>query len=169
MERLAAETGETVNLGVLEEDRAVNIHKVEGRGLLRLHLELGRGVPAHATAALGKVLLAGLEANDLDQWLRTCRLVRLTPRTLTDRKALRRALRQVAARGYAVDDEQCSLGLRCVAVPVRDRRGVVVAGVSISGPTQRLPMDVRHRVAGKVRAAGLETSRRLGYAERPGR
>lgn len=163
MDRLSAETGETANLGVLEEDRVVNIHKVEGPHLLRLHLDLGRGVPAHATA-LGKVLLAGLDPNDLDRWLRATRLTRLTPRTLTQRAPLRRALREAATRGYALDDEECSLGLRCVAAPVRDRRGAVVAGVSVSGPSQRLPSATLHRMAARVRAAGLEISRRLGYS-----
>lgn len=163
MERLAAETRETVNLGVLEKDRVVNIHKVDGPQLLRMHLDLGRGVPSHATA-LGKVLLAGLNPEDLDRWLRAYRLTRLTRNTLTDREALREALRQVADLGYAYDNEECSLGLRCVAAPVRDRRGAVVAAVSISGPTQRLPVDKLRRMAAAVKAAGLEISRVLGYA-----
>lgn len=165
MERLSAETGETVNLGVLEGDRVVNIHKVEGRQLLRIHLDVGRGVPAHATA-LGKVALADLPGDELDRWLKATRLVRLTRKTITERRALRAVLSETAERGYAFDNEECSLGLRCVAAPVRDRRGVVVAGVSISGPTQRLRSETLHRLAAPVRAAGLEISRRLGYSGR---
>lgn len=162
MEQLSAQTGETVNLGVLEEDRVVNIHKVAGAQLIRIHLELGQGVPAHATA-LGKVLLAGLDREALDRWLKTCRLTRLTPHTITDRRVLRRVLRDVAERGYAVDNEECSVGLRCIAAPIQDRRGIVVAGVSISGPTARLAAEALHRMAGRVRAIGLEISRQLGY------
>lgn len=167
MERLAADTRETVNLGVLEKDRVVNIHKVDGPQLLRLHLDLGRGVPSHATA-LGKVLLAGLNGEDLNRWLRVYRLTRLTRNTLTERRALREALRQVADFGYAYDDEECSLGLRCVAAPVRDRRGAVVAAVSISGPTQRLSMEKLRRMAAVVKAAGLQISQSLGYPGAPG-
>lgn len=163
MERLAADTRETVNLGVLEEDRVINIHKVDGPQLLRIHLDLGRRVPAHATA-LGKILLAGLNPADLDRWLRAHRLTRLTRNTLTDRKALREALRQVAETGYAYDDEECSLGLRCVASPVRDGRGAVMAALSISGPTQRLSPDKLRRMAAAVKTAGLQISRGLGYA-----
>jgi IclR family KDG regulon transcriptional repressor len=77
MERLAEETGETVNLGVLDGTRVVNLHKVESRHLLRMHMEVGGGVPAHATA-LGKVLLAALEPSDLTQRLGSQRLTRLT-------------------------------------------------------------------------------------------
>jgi DNA-binding IclR family transcriptional regulator len=163
MDRLSAETGETVNLGVLEQDRVVNLHKVEAPQLLRMHLQVGRGVPAHATA-LGKVLLAGLEPADLDRWLKAHRLTGLTPHTITERRALRRALRQAAERGYSLDNEECSVGLRCVAAAIRDRRGTVVAAVSISGPTRRLPLETIHRLVGPVRAAALEISRRLGYA-----
>lgn len=163
MERLSADTGETVNLGVLERDRVVNIHKVDGPTFLRMHLNVSGGVPAHATA-LGKVLLAGLRPEDLDRLLKTSRLTRLTPKTLTSRRALQEALRQVADRGLAIDDEECSLGLRCVAAPVRDRRGAVVAAVSISGPTQRLPSEMLRRLAAAVMAAGQEISRRLGYS-----
>ncbi len=161
MERLSAQVGETANLGVLEGDRVISLHKVEGPHLLRMHLDPGRGVPAHATA-LGKVLLAGLPADELETWLRSHRLVRLTRHTLTER--LRAAVRHAAARGFAVDNEECSLGLRCVAAPIRDRRGSVVAAVSISGPTQRIPMESIRRLAALVREAGLEISRRLGYA-----
>lgn len=163
MERLSAQVGETANLGVLEGDRVISLHKVEGPHLLRMHLDPGRGVPAHATA-LGKVLLAGLPADELETWLRSHRLVRLTRHTLTDRRAVHAAVRQAAARGFAVDNEECSLGLRCVAAPIRDRRGSVVAAVSISGPTQRIPMESIRRLAELVREAGLEISRRLGYA-----
>jgi len=162
MTRLSAETAESVNLGVLEGAVVLNIHRIDGPHLVRIQLEPGRGVPAHATA-LGKVLLAGLAPEELERWRRETRLVRLTPRTITDWPRLARALRQAAERGWAVDDEECSLGLRCVAAPVRDARGAVVAGVSVSGPSQRLSHDRLSRLGTSVKAAGLEISRRLGY------
>jgi DNA-binding IclR family transcriptional regulator len=163
MERLAEETGETVNLGVLDGTRVVNLHKVESRHLLRMHMEVGGGVPAHATA-LGKVLLAALEPSKLSERLAGQRLRRLTRRTIGDRASLRRTLSRIRAQGFAIDDEECSLGLRCVAAPIRDRRGVVVAALSISGPSQRLPGQILSRLAENVQAAAQEVSRRLGFA-----
>lgn len=162
MQRLAAETGETVNLGVLDGTRVVNLHKVESRHLLRMHMEIGGGVPAHATA-LGKVLLAGLPPAEVARRLRGRRLTRLTRRTIADRPALWRALARVREQGFAIDDEECSLGLRCVAAPILDHRGSVVAALSISSPSQRLPHAVLSRMAELVRAAAREVSRRLGY------
>ena len=162
MERLAAETGETVNLGVLDGARVVNLHKVESRHLLRMHMEVGGGVPAHATA-LGKVLLAALESSELGRHLGDQRLTRLTRRTIGDRATLRKMLARIRQQGFAIDDEECSLGLRCVAAPILDHRGAVVAALSISGPTQRLSHAALTGMAGDTRAAALEVSRRLGY------
>jgi DNA-binding IclR family transcriptional regulator len=168
MERLAAETGETVNLGVLDGTRVVNLHKVESRQLLRMHIEVGGGMPAHATA-LGKVLLAALEPAQVAQRLRHRRLERLTRRTLGDRAALGTALARIREQGFAIDDEECSLGLRCVAAPIRDHRATVLAALSISGPSQRLSHPVLSRLAETVRAAAREVSQRLGYPMGPPR
>ncbi len=162
MERLAAETGETVNLGVLDGTRVVNLHKVESRHLLRMHMEVGGGVPAHATA-LGKVLLAALRPFEVAERLGAQRLTRQTRRTIGDRPSLRRTLARIRAQGFAIDDEECSLGLRCVAAPILDHRGSAVAALSLSGPTQRLSHVALARMAGDIRAAALEVSRRLGY------
>lgn len=163
MERLAAETGEAVNLGVLDGTRVVNLHRVESPHLLRVHLEVGGGVPAHATA-LGKVLLAFLGETGVMQRLRGHRLERVTPRTIGDRAALRSALVRIREQGFAIDDEECSLGLRCVAAPILDHRGSVAAGLSIAGPSQRLSLATLSVMGGVVRAAAQEISRRLGHA-----
>lgn len=162
MERLATETGETVNVGVLDGTRVVNLHKVESRHLLRMHMEVGGGVPAHATA-LGKVLLTALTQAEIAERLGGRRLERLTHRTIADRAALWRVLARVREQGFALDDEECSLGLRCVAAPILDHRGSVVAALSISGPSQRLPHQVLGRLVERVRAAAREVSHRLGH------
>jgi IclR family acetate operon transcriptional repressor len=166
MERLAADAGETANLGVLDGGRVVNLHKVLGPHPVRLHIDAVGGVPAHATA-LGKVLLADLPADELDRRLGSRPLVRLTSKTIGDRAVLRAELARVGQRGYAVDDEECSPGLRCVAAPVRDRLGAVVAAVSVSGPARRLPRQRLVGLGSAVRAAALAISRRLGFEPAP--
>ena len=162
MDRLAAQTGEAVNLGVLDGTRVVNVHRVESQHLLRMHLEIGGGIPAHATA-LGKALLAALPAEEVSRRLRGQRLERLTPNTIADRSALRNALARVRAAGFATDDEECSLGLRCVAAPILDNRGLVAAAVSVSGPSLRLPLASLTGLSGPVREAAREISHRLGH------
>jgi len=162
MQRLAGETGETVNLGLLDGTRVVNLHKVEGRHLLRMHLELGGGAPAHATA-LGKVLLAALKPAEVARRLHARRLERLTSRTIGDRRSLGTALARIREQGFAIDDEECSLGLRCVAAPILNHLGSVVAALSVSGPSQRLPGQLLSSLAGSVRAAAQDISQRLGF------
>lgn len=162
MQRLASETGEAVNLGVLDGTRVVNLHRVESPHLLRVHLEVGGGVPAHATA-LGKVLLAFLGEAAAMRRLQGHRLERVTPRTIRDRTALRTALRRIREQGYALDDEECSLGLRCVAAPIVDHRGSVAAALSVSGPSQRLSPSTLQALAGRVQAAARDISMRLGH------
>lgn len=165
MEQLALETGENVNLGVLEGRRVINLHRVPGRHPVRLHLDISGGAPAHATG-LGKVLLASLPPEALRRLLGRAPLERLTPRTIRTRTALRRELEVVAARGYAVDDEECSLGLRCVAAPIRDARGTVVAAISVAAPAFRLPRERLVSLAAKVMAAAREISGGLGWSPR---
>jgi IclR family KDG regulon transcriptional repressor len=162
MERLATEACESVNLGVLEADRVLNIHKVQGPHPIRLHIDAPGGVAAYATG-LGKVLLAGLASGELERRLAGARLARLTPTTITTRRALLAELRRVRTQGYAVDNEECSAGVRAVAAPVCDRSGSVVAAISVAGPTHRLSDARLNALAPAVRAAVAEISRRLGF------
>jgi DNA-binding IclR family transcriptional regulator len=161
MERLRSETGETVNLGVLDGFRTVSIHLVESARPLSIHMRIG-GVSAHATST-GKILLSSLEPAELARRLAGRRLERITDRTIRSRAALAAELARVRAQGFAVDDEECSLGLRCVGAPIRDHKGAVVAALSVVAPCQRLTADALPGMVAMLRAAAREISRRLGW------
>jgi DNA-binding IclR family transcriptional regulator len=163
MERLGTRTGETVNLGVLDGFRTVSVHLVESAHPLNVHLRIG-GVSAHATAT-GKILLAALPAEELARRLAGRRLTSLTDRTIKSRSALQAELRRVREQGYAIDDEECSLGLRCVGAPIRDDRGAAVAALSVVGPCHRLPPSALSPTIAIVREAAQEISHRLGFVE----
>lgn len=130
LQALVAETGECAHLAVLVGERVFYLDKVESPAPLRVDHPVGLLAPLHCTA-LGKVLLAftgALAPTDLE---------RFTPATLADQSALAADLDRTRARGFAIDDEEFSLGIRCVAAPLRDS-GVTVAAVGVSGPTARL-------------------------------
>ena len=165
MERLGAETGEAVNLGVLDEFRTVSLHLIESAHPLSLSMRIG-GLPAHATAT-GKILLAGLDPAEFARRLEGRRLERVTERTIKSRPTLLAELARVRTQGFAVDDEECSLGMRCVGAPIQDHRGIVVAALSVVAPCQRLTPAMLPVVADAVRAAAGEISRRLGHLEAP--
>lgn len=132
LEKVGAETGETVHLAVARGDRVVQVAQVDSTYLLGSRDWTAVDVPAHMSA-LGKVLLAFdvLETPDAP-------LEQQTPHTLADPAALRRELAQVARRGWASTVDELEIGLTGVAAPVRGVTGDVVAALGVSGPSQRL-------------------------------
>jgi IclR family KDG regulon transcriptional repressor len=161
MERLRSETRETVNLGVLDDFRTVSVHLVQSPHILGIHMRIG-GLPAHATGT-GKILLAALDPAELARRLEGRRLERITLRTIRSRTALVAELARVREREYALDDEECSLGMRCVAAPIHDHRGVVVAALSVVAPCQRLTPAGLPAMIALVQGAAKEISTRLGF------
>lgn len=137
LERLVVLSGETANLAVLEGDSVVYVAQAPSAHRLRLFAEVGRHVPAHSTA-VGKVLLGGMPDADVSALVARTGLAARTPHTLTDAGRLLASVTSVRRQGYAVDDGEEELGVRCIAVPVHDG-DVLVAAVSVSGPAARVP------------------------------
>lgn len=161
-EELAADVGETVNIAILDDDRAVNITQVRGRATISTHNWVGRGTPLHATSS-GKVLLAH-SPDAVREAVLSGVLQRYTDATITDPGALQRQLEEVAARGWAATVEELEVGLNAVAAPVRDADGRVAAAVSVSGPSFRMtPASLGELVAPLVVTAADALSRRLGF------
>lgn len=162
LEELAALTGETVNLGALQEFRVLYLQKVESQHPLRASLIVGATVPAHCSAN-GKMLLAQLDATRLDALLATHPLVPRGPRTILDPDALRAELRRIRERGYAVDDLEFADDIRAVSAPILNHAGETVAAVAVAGPATRLTLARIDEVAPKVVETGRRISERLGY------
>jgi IclR family transcriptional regulator, acetate operon repressor len=134
---LVEASGETANLAVLEGDDVVYVAQVSSPHTLRMFAEVGRHVPPHSTA-VGKVLLAALPRDRALSILRRTGLPRRTPSTITSIDAFCLELDRVRERGWAADDEEQEIGVRCVAVPVGGHQSApVVAAVSLSGPAER--------------------------------
>lgn len=157
-------TGETVHLATLDESRLVYIGKIESVKTLRVSMmsRVGRTAPTYCTG-LGKTLLAHLPPERVEEILGKEKMVRLTPRTITRRSDLERELASIREKGYALDDQEHELGVRCVAAPVRDNKGMVCAAVSVSVPVIRLTDGEVPRYRRIVTRAADEISRRMGY------
>lgn len=168
LQRLAQACNQTANLGVLDRGEVVHIAVVAPARPIRFDAYAGQREEAHCTG-LGKVLLAELPDDDLAAIVARHGLTPRTPRTLTTLDALRDHLATVRAQGYGLDDEESHLGLRCLALPIRDARGRVVASVSVSGLVDEFTPEAlgRYREAASQAAAGI--SARLGHAVRAGR
>ena len=163
LETLVQQTGETAHLGVLDKGEVVYLARAESPHALRMPSAVGRRSPAYCTG-IGKALLAELPEPEVREYLAGTPLKALTRRTLSDPGDLLRELKAVRARGYSVDDEEIYPGVRCVAAPVRDHSGTVVAGVSVAGPATRMRRDQIAGVAERVMAAAADISGRLGCA-----
>lgn len=158
---LAEEAGETAHLAVLDGNEALYIAKVEGPGAVRVASQVGMRVPSHASAT-GKLLLALNREDDLSVSMPVRSLAALTPHTVTDPDELQRELERIFAVGYAVDNQETELGMCCLAVPVRDRSGAVVAALSVSGPCERVKPGLKYLLY-LARKTAAEISEALGY------
>ena len=159
---LAYEVQETVSLSVAEAGKTVTVDCFEPPNYqIKNVVHVGRRMDMHATAS-GKVFLAYMPQDLLDRQLRWP-LVRYTPNTVTDVAVLLRVLASVKSQGYATVVEEWEVGLNCVAAPIFDRVGEVIAVATISGPAYRVTPDVFHSLAVRVKQAATGVSRRLGY------
>lgn len=156
-------TGETANLGIAQGDRVLFLAQVETHASIRAFFPPGTQSPLHASG-IGKALLAAFEPERLEAYVARADLARFTAATLTDAAALRDDLAAARARGWALDNEERNEGMRCVAAAVIDAFGEPVAGLSVSGPTARLPAPALERIGAQVREAAASLSRGLGAA-----
>jgi IclR family KDG regulon transcriptional repressor len=156
---------EAIHLGILEHNEVVYIDKFNVDRPLTMGSRIGSRSPAYCTG-LGKALLAFIPTKNLEQLLtQASSLRRYTPNTLTEPERIKEHLARVRTQGYAIDDEEHELGIRCVAVPIRNHLGETVAAVSVSGPTLRMTREKLDLVIPKVIEVGKAISHTLGYKE----
>lgn len=134
---LSEATGETVHMGILDDNKMLYVLKNESNYTIRMYSRIGRRSPLHCSA-IGKCLLADLGEDYLDNYIQSGALVSYTPKTIATKEALTAELEKVRSQGFAVDNEEYEPQIVCVAAPVRDHEGKVVAAMSVSTPTFRL-------------------------------
>jgi DNA-binding IclR family transcriptional regulator len=162
MRDLSQKTRQTVFLATRDRDQIVYIEKVELFDSLRKYAIIGQRKPVYATS-LGKALLLGLSDDEIRTVLADTAFERLGPKTLTDIPKLIYEIQLSRERGWTMDDEEAEPGVRCVAAPVRDYRGQVVASVSTSWPIDSYP-DIDIALFGSyVREATRQISIHMGY------
>jgi DNA-binding IclR family transcriptional regulator len=160
LQDLARDTGETVHVGILYDNEAICVQAVDGTRLIRMHAFVGKRTPAHASA-LGKVLLAHLPDAELDAFV-AGGLAGFTPNTITTPAALREALHLVRVQGWALDDEEMEVGLRCLGAPIIDHTGRPCACVAVSAPAARMDSERIVALTKLVKATAARISRMLG-------
>lgn len=151
-----------MHLATLDQDEMVFLDRVDGVQPVTLRTRVGFRAPVHVTA-VGKAFLAFSSPATVDRVLRSRSLLRCTEHTITDRETFVAHLKSISRQGFAVDNEEHRLTIRCVGAPILDHAGVAVAAVSIAGPAFRLSNRRIRTLAPLVKEAAARISAALGH------
>jgi IclR family transcriptional regulator, KDG regulon repressor len=163
IEALVKECNETTYVAILKDSHIVYLDVVETDLTVRVVPRVGARLPAYCTAA-GKVQIAYMTDEELEHYLPVREMKRYTPKTMVDREELKKHLKLVAERGYAIDDEEMDVGVKCVGAPIRDYTRRIIGAVSISGPSMRFSDErLEKELIPLVIRSGEEISQKLGY------
>lgn len=158
---LAEESNEIVHLALLDRGEIVYIDKRESNNSTRMHSRIGKRVPVHTTS-LGKVILAYLPQHETEEIIERSGMPMLTEHTIVDRLIWESELRKTRECGYAFDLEENEIGVCCIAAPIFDNEGKVVAACSVSGPSNRMTQDCLTALIPSVKECAARISKRLG-------
>jgi len=164
LEQLCQEVNETIHLCIEDRGEVVYIDKIESNQTIRMYSRIGSRAPMYCTA-VGKVLLADKSEHELEDLISKMSFTPKTPTTITTKEALMKEIEQVKALGYALDNAENEPLLRCIASPIYNHTGKIIASFSISGPNNRVTMDIiNESLIEKVRHYTRAISRNLGYS-----
>jgi DNA-binding IclR family transcriptional regulator len=165
LEELMLRTKEAVHLAVLVEGEVMYVDSEQCSGPFNVNTVVGGRASLHSSA-VGKALLAPRPVEDVDRILAIKGLTRYTDRTIISAEELHEHLAEVRKRGWAMDDEETYMGVRCLAAAVFDHRDSAIASIGISGPIQRITHDRLPFLGQLVKEVATKISRRLGYIPR---
>lgn len=163
LEELMKKTKETIHLGIIDNGEIIYLDKVESTATIRMYSQVGKRAPVHSTS-LGKAIMAQLSETEVRKILKEEGMVAQTENTITDVEEFLRHLKKVKQQGYAVDDEEQEKDIRCIAGPIFNHRGDVVASFSISAPISRMTKKRMEELSELVVQYSKKMSRSLGYS-----
>lgn len=140
LEAVRDKLGESISVAILQDDESIFVARAMAARIVSTGVNVGAHLPAYCSAT-GRVLLGSLSEEALRAYLRRVRLVSYTPKTLTNATAIRAAVTTARAQGFAISDEELELGMRSMAVPVRNARGAIIAALSLSVSSARITVD----------------------------
>lgn len=162
LRNLSVLTGQPVHLATLVDGEAVYIDKIENYNDIRMYSAIGKRVPLHCTA-VGKILLSDKDLPQIQELLGHQELPKFTPNTIEDLGQLLEEINEIKKMGWARDDEEHELGIRCIAAPIYDYRKRIIAAVSASGNKNIISPHRDLEIAQYVLKAAGDISKRMGY------
>jgi IclR family KDG regulon transcriptional repressor len=163
LKEIVEKCDETAYLGTIRQNSVVYLDVEEADQIVKVASRVGGRVPIHSTA-IGKAQIAYASEGELENMGILDHMERFTPNTIVDKVEFMKHIKGVAKQGYALDNEEYNVGVRCVAVPLRDYTGRVVGAISVSGPSFRMTDEVvKEKIIPVVKATGEKASKRLGF------
>jgi Transcriptional regulator len=163
LQELSERCQEAACFAIEQDMMAVYLDAVEGPDkILKTLQRIGKSAPMHSTG-VGKLMLLNYSDTKLAELVRQKGLIRLTDKTFTDIDSLKEELEKIRDQGYAYDNEECELGVRCIAAPIRDYTGRVKAGISVSGSTGRITLEKAELIINIITEISARVSKKLGY------
>ncbi|MDR3296238.1 MAG: IclR family transcriptional regulator [Clostridiales Family XIII bacterium] len=162
---LSDKSGEAVCYAADQDMELIYMDVIDGPdGILKVMQRIGKRAPLHCTG-IGKIMLLNYSQKELRHFVSAKGLLSYTPKTIVTKETLQRELEKVRRAGYAMDDEECELGARCVAAGIKDYTGRYIGGISVSGPISRLTLERTEILKGAVMDAAKKISEALAYQE----
>lgn len=163
LEELARDVNETIHLCIEDKGEVLYVDKIESRQTIRMISKVGNRAPMYCTG-VGKMLLSGMDKEQFERVCSKTNFIVHTPNTIADKNMLYQEIEKIRQQGYALDNIEHEDGIRCIAAPIFDSEGKVVASFSISGPSNRITMQlIEEQLIEKTRTASINISRLLGY------
>ena len=163
LKEIVKKCNEMAYIGIIRQNSVVYLDGEETTQIVKVANRVGLRLPIHCTA-IGKAQIAYASEEELEKLGILNHMERFTLNTIVDKVKFTKHIKEVARRGYAIDNEEYNLGVRCVGVPLRDYMGRVVAGISVSGPSFRMTDELlKGKIIPVVKEAGENASKRLGF------
>jgi len=164
LEEISREFNETVHMGILSDGDVISIEQEKSNQSLHHQVFIGKRAPLHCTG-VGKAILAFLDQEKIEKIIRDKGLKKFTENTIVDINKLQDELTGIRKKGYAIDHMEHELGVRCIAVPIKDYQGKVIASLSVSGPAFRIKDEKIILIKEKVMKCCDLISQKMGYIE----
>lgn len=161
---LVEKVNETVHLVVRDEYSVAYIDKVESDNTISMSSKIGSRSPMYCTS-VGKVILANSSKEDIKNSWKRSKIVQYTENTIVDYDSFLEELKDVKSKGYALDNEEHEMGVRCIGAPIFNRFGEVEAALSVSGPSMRMTENKIYEIKGELLKTADDIGRELGYME----
>jgi DNA-binding IclR family transcriptional regulator len=163
LEEIAREFNETVHMGILSDGEVISVEQEKSNQSLHHQIVIGKRAPLHCTG-VGKAIMAFLNKEELEKIIKKKGLKRFTENTIVDFNKLQDELKEIVNQGYAIDNMEHELGVRCIAAPIRNYQGKVNASLSVSGPAFRIKGERIALIKDKLIKCCNMISRKTGYS-----